>query len=72
VTGVVQNPSDVSFALEISFAFLIDEVSLNQEFSLIAISSYKVLPLLLIDTDHFIEEAQSGRFVPLERIASDD
>jgi hypothetical protein len=27
---------------------------------------------LLVDTDHLIEEAQSGRFVPLERIASDD
>jgi hypothetical protein len=31
-----------------------------------------VLLTLLVDTDHLIEEAQSSRFVPLERIASDD
>lgn len=31
-----------------------------------------VLLTLLIDVDHLIEDAQSGRLVPLERIASDD
>ena len=30
------------------------------------------VPLLLVDTDHPIEEAQSGRFVPLERIPPDN
>mgnify|MGYP003295947477 CR=1 FL=1 len=32
----------------------------------------RFLPLLLVDTDHPIEEAQSSRFVPLERIPPDN